>query len=63
MLLLRSVIVKVGDQRDITVCVVIADIHILQAGGWNFLKYTAPSFCLRGYCHISRTLGGADHTL
>lgn len=50
-------------KTDITVCVIIADNHILQVGGKNFFKYTAPLSCLQGYCHISRMLGGADHTL
>lgn len=43
MLLLRSIIVKEDNQTDITICMVIADVHIPQAGGKNFLKYNAPS--------------------
>lgn len=42
---------------------VMADTHIVQRGGESFFKYIASSFCLHGYCHISRTLGSADHTL
>ena len=51
------IIVKVGNQTDITIHEATADIHILQAEGKKFFKYTDPSFSLQGYCHISRLLG------
>lgn len=63
LLVLRSIIAKLGNQTDLKVCVVITDPHIPQTGGGNFSKYIAPSFGLHGYCHISRTLGSTDHTL
>lgn len=53
----RSIIVKAGNQKDISVCEVIAAVHIVQAGGWGnggggFFKSAALSSRLSGDYHI-----------
>lgn len=39
MFLLRNTI---GNKTDITICVAIADIHILRTAGKNFFEYIVP---------------------